>query len=270
MPRLVQYADEMPGIPLQDLWDDIPPVAGKQDLGYPTQKPIALMERIIQLATKDGDSVLDPFCGCGTTIAAAQKLSRQWNGIDITQAAIVVVKKRFKDNFPEAPPLKVIGEPTTLPDAAALAKSEPYQFQWWALGMVGARPIEEKKGADRGIDGRLYFHDQPKGKTKQIVFSVKAGKLHATYVRDLVGVISREKAEIGVLISFDDFTKAMRTEAAESGYYSSPNGKKYRRIQLLTVAQLFEGKIVDYPFENVTYRKGARERPAPLENMHMF
>ena len=193
MPRLVQYADEMPGIPLQDLWDDIPPVAGKQDLGYPTQKPIALLERIIQLTTNAGDAVLDPFCGCGTTIAAAQKLDRQWTGIDITQAAIVVIKKRFKDNFGEGVGLKIIGEPTALPDAEALAKSEPYQFQWWSLGLVGARPVEEKKGADRGIDGRLYFHDEPKGRTKQIVFSVKAGKLHATYVRDLVGVINREK-----------------------------------------------------------------------------
>jgi DNA modification methylase len=269
MPRLVQYADEMPGIPLQDLWDDIPPVAGKQDLGYPTQKPIALLERIIQLTTNVGDSVLDPFCGCGTTIAAAQKLDRQWTGIDITQAAIVVIKKRFKDNFGAGVGLKIVGEPTALPDAEALAKSEPYQFQWWALGLVGARPAEEKKGADRGIDGRLYFHDEPKGRTKQIVFSVKAGKLHANYVRDLVGVVSREKADIGVLISFDEPTKPMRTEAAEAGFYSSPNGKKYRRIQLITVAQLFEGKLVEYPFENVTYRKAEREHKPPSENLEM-
>lgn len=268
MPRLVQYEDEMPGIPLQDLWDDIPPVAGKQDLGYPTQKPIALMERIVALATNRGDTVLDPFCGCGTTIAAAEKLDRQWIGIDITQAAIVVIKKRFKDNFgPEK--LKIIGEPTTLPDAEALAKSEPYQFQWWALGSVGARPTEEKKGADRGIDGRLYFHDEPKGKTKQIIFSVKSGKMHATYVRDLLGVITREKADIGVLLSFDETTKLMRAEAAEAGFYNSPNGKKYRRIQLLTVAQLFDGKTVDYPFENVTYRKGERERGPAQENLEI-
>jgi DNA modification methylase len=270
MPRLIQYADEMPGIPLQDLWDDIPPVAGKQDLGYPTQKPIALLERIINLTTNKDDLVLDPFCGCGTTIAAAQKLDRQWIGIDITQAAIVVIKKRFKDNFSPEVGLRVIGEPTALPDAAALAKSEPYQFQWWALGLVGARPTEEKKGADRGIDGRLYFHDEPKGRTKQIIFSVKAGKLHANYVRDLVGVINREKADVGVLISFEEPTKPMRTEAIEAGYYNSPNGKKYRRIQLLTVSQLFEGRTVDYPFENVTYRKGERERGPVAENLTMF
>ena len=269
MPRLVQYSNEMPGIALQDLWDDIPPVAGKQDLGYPTQKPIALLERIINLTTNKGDAVLDPFCGCGTTIAAAQKLERKWTGIDITQAAIVVIKKRFKDNFGASVGLKIIGEPTALPDAEALAKSEPYQFQWWALGLVGARPAEEKKGADKGIDGKLFFHDEPKGRTKQIIFSVKAGKLHANYVRDLVGVISREKADIGVLISFDEPTKPMRTEAAEAGFYNSPNGKKYRRIQLLTVEQLFEGKIVDYPFENVTYRKGERELAPKAENLEI-
>ena len=270
MPRLVQYADDMPGIPLQDLWDDIPPVAGKQDLGYPTQKPNALLERIVTLTTNKGDVVLDPFCGCGTTIAAAQKLERQWIGIDITQAAIVVIKKRFKDNFGSSVGLRIIGEPTALPDAEALAKSEPYQFQWWALGMVGARPTEQKKGADRGIDGKLYFHDDPKGKTKQVIFSVKAGKLHATYVRDLVGVINREKAEVGVLISFDEPTKPMRAEAAEAGYYESPNGKKYRRIQLLTVAQLFDGKTVDFPYENITFRKGERELPPAEENLEMF
>ena len=267
MPRLMQYSGEMPGIALQDLWDDIPPVAGKQDLGYPTQKPIALLERIISLTTNEGGTVLDPFCGCGTTIAAAQTLQRKWIGIDITQAAIVVIKKRFKDNFGAAGTgLKIIGEPTSLPDAEALAKSEPYQFQWWSLGLVGARPSEEKKGADRGIDGRLYFHDDPKGRTKQIIFSVKAGKMHATHVRDLAGVINREKAEIGVLISFDDYTKPMRTEAAEAGFYNAPNGKKYRRIQLLTVEQLLEGKIVDYPFENVTYKKGERARDPVPEN----
>jgi DNA modification methylase len=267
MPRLVQFADEMPGIALQDVWDDISPVSGKQDLGYPTQKPNELLERVISLTTDTGDSVLDPFCGCGTTIAAAQKLGRQWIGIDITQAAIVVIKRRFKDNFPGDLKLKVIGEPTVLPDAQALAISEPYQFQWWALGLVGARPTEEKKGADRGIDGRLYFHDEPKGKTKQIIFSVKAEKLHATYVRDLIGVINREQSEIGVLISFDEPTKPMRTEAAEAGFYNAPNGKKYRRIQLLTVEQLLEGKTVDYPFENVTYRKAARERGPAAENL---
>jgi DNA modification methylase len=266
MPRLVQFSDEMPGIALQDVWDDIPPVSGKQDLGYPTQKPNDLLERVISLATNAGDCVLDPFCGCGTTIAAAQKLARQWIGIDITQAAIVVIKRRFKDNFSGDLKLRVIGEPTVLPDARALATSEPYQFQWWALGLVGARPTEERKGADRGIDGRLYFHDEPKGKTKQIIFSVKAGKLHATYVRDLIGVINREQSEIGVLISFDEPTKPMRTEAAEAGFYNAPNGKKYRRIQLLTVEQLLEGGTVDYPFENVTYRKAERELGPVAEN----
>jgi DNA modification methylase len=269
MPRLVQYAEEMPGIPLQDVWDDIPPVTGSQDLGYPTQKPIALLERIVG-TSKEGDLVLDPFCGCGTTIAAAQKLKRRWIGIDITQAAVVVIKKRFKEHFGASVPLKVIGEPTSVPDAEALAKSDPYQFQWWSLGLVGARPAIEKRGPDRGIDGRLYFHDEPKGRTKQTIFSVKAGKLRPTFIRDLIGTIDREKAEIGVLISFEEPTKPMRTEAAEAGFYHAPNGKKYRRIQLLTIDQLLGGRTVDYPFENVTYRKAAREREPAPENGALF
>ena len=126
-------------------------------LGYPTQKPVALLERIIQASSNEGDVVLDPFCGCGTTIAAAQKLGRRWIGIDITQLAISLIRYRLGDSFGKDCRFEVIGEPTSLPDAAALAEEDPYQFQWWALGLVKARPVDEKKGADRGIDGRRYF-----------------------------------------------------------------------------------------------------------------
>jgi hypothetical protein len=142
---------------------------------------------------------------CGTTIAAAQKLNRQWIGIDITHLAITLIRGRLTDTFSGAAKYEVIGEPVSLPDAAKLAADDPYQFQWWALGLVGARPVEQKKGADKGIDGRIYFHVGD-GKTRQIIFSVKAGKLHATHVRDLVGVLDREKAEMGVLISLDEAT----------------------------------------------------------------
>ncbi|MGB2604976.1 MAG: site-specific DNA-methyltransferase, partial [Candidatus Sulfotelmatobacter sp.] len=133
----------------------------QERLGYQTQKPEGIMERIIRAGSDEGDTVLDSFCGCGTTIAVAQRLKRKWVGIDITQAAIVVIKERLKSRFDEKVEYDVIGEPTTVPDAEALAKQDPYQFQWWALGLVGARPTEGKKGADKGIDGRLYFHDEP-------------------------------------------------------------------------------------------------------------
>lgn len=245
IPRFKRYLDEQKGIPVGDFWGDIPIAAGAERLGYPTQKPEALLERIIAASSREGDVVLDPFCGCGTTIAAAQRLKRSWIGIDITHLAISLIKARLTDTYGATAKYQVIGEPTAVEDAKALADSDPYQFQWWALGLVGARGTEQKKGADKGIDGRLYFHVGD-SKTRQIVLSVKAGKLHANYVRDLRGVVEREKAEIGVLLSFDAPTKPMRAEAASAGFYESPWGT-HPRIQLLTVAELLEGKGIDYP-----------------------
>ena len=163
--RLKRYLDENKGAVLQCLWDDIPPINSQaaERLGYPTQKPLALLERIINASSKPGDLVLDPFCGCGTAIAAAQKLDRRWIGIDITHLAVTLMKHRLWNAFGKDTPFQVLGEPVSIPDAQALAASDPYQFQWWALGLVGARPVEKKKGADKGIDGRLYFHDDASG-----------------------------------------------------------------------------------------------------------
>ena len=267
VPRYKRYLDEMPGVPLQDLWTDIRPIGSQaaERLGYPTQKPVALLERIIQASSNEGDTVLDPFCGCGTTIAAAQKLDRRWIGIDITQLAISLIRYRLGDSFGEDCRFKVIGEPTSLPDATALAKQDPYQFQWWALGLVRARPADEKKGADRGIDGRRYFHDEKGGKTKQIIFSVKAGHVTVSQVRDLVGVISREKAQIGAFLSLEPPTSPMRREAASAGFYESPWGK-HPRIQLLTIEDLLGGKSIDYPqATDVTFKKAQRVRSDPSE-----
>lgn len=246
-PYIKLYLDEMPGLPIQDTWTDIDPInmMAAERLGYPTQKPEALLERIIAASSNPGDVVLDPFCGCGTTIAAAQKLGRKWIGIDVTHLAISLIKNRLIDSYGADAKYTVIGEPTTVEDAKALADSDPYQFQWWALGLVGARGTEQKKGADKGIDGRLYFHTGD-NKTRQIIISVKAGKLHANYVRDLAGVIAREKAEIGVLLSFDAPTGPMRAEAASAGFYESPWGK-HARLQLLRVADLLAGKGIDRP-----------------------
>jgi site-specific DNA-methyltransferase (adenine-specific) len=223
--------------------------AAHERLGYPTQKPQALLERIIRASSNEGDVVLDPFCGCGTTIDAAQKLGRQWIGIDITHLAINLIKTRLRDSYGEdiAKTYTVTGEPTTVADAEELAHSDPYQFQWWALGLVGARPVEQKKGADKGIDGRIYFHDEGQGKdTKQIIISVKAGALHPTYVRELRGVLEREQAQIAVLLSLEDPTKPMRKEAASGGFYASHWGQ-HPRIQLLTVGELLAGKRIDCP-----------------------
>lgn len=277
VPQYKRYLDEMPGVPLQNLWTDLPLLnnRSKEALGFPTQKPESLLERIIRSSSNEGDVVLDPFCGCGTAIAAAQTLKREWIGIDITHLAIGLIKSRLRDAFgPEiVSTYRVVGEPTTVEDAGELAHSDPYQFQWWSLGLVGARPHTEKKGADKGIDGRLYFHDEATGgKTKQVILSVKAGKLHANHVRDLVGVINREGAQIGVLISLDEPTKPMRAEAASAGFYESQWGK-HPRIQLLTVAELMNGKGIDYPAPrqtNVTLKKAPRASKKDGENKTLF
>ena len=224
-------------------------------LKFPTQKPQALLERIITASSREGAVILDPFCGCGTTIVAAQALGRQWIGIDVTNLAITLLRHRLRDTYGDdiEQTYQVIGEPVSVPDAEALAASDPYQFQWWALGLVGARPAEGKKGADHGIDGRIYFHDGDTAKTKQIFISVKAGKLHAPYVRDLRGVVEREQAALGVLLTFNAPTKAMRTEAASAGFYASPWGQ-HPRVQILTVGELLAGKKLDAPPPRQTSR----------------
>jgi len=263
-----RYLDEMPGRPVTDIWNDIEHLHGsqKESLGYPTQKPEALLDRIIKTGSNRGDTILDPFCGCGTAIAVAQRLNRNWIGIDVTHLAVALMKHRLKDMFGNKVKYHVIGEPVSLPDAKTLAENDPYQFQWWALGLVGARPVEQKKGADKGIDGRLYFHDEAenkKTKTKQIIFSVKAGQTSPGHVRDLRGVIEREKAEIGVFICMQRATKPMRAEAASAGFYKSPWGTKYATMQILTVEELLSGKTVDYPHSegvNVTFNKAPKAK----------
>jgi DNA modification methylase len=273
VPAYKRYLDEMPGVQVQDIWTDIGPIGAQaqERLGYPTQKPEALLERIIRSSSNEGDVVLDPFCGCGTTVQVAQHLNRRWIGIDITHLAIGLIKKRLSDAF--GPEIRstydVIGEPTDYAGAAALAAENKYQFQWWALGQVGARPAEQKKGADRGIDGRLYFHDDTSGQSKQIIFSVKAGGVTVSQVRDLIGVLDREKAQIGVFICFEEPTKPMLREAAEAGLYRSTDGTSYPRMQILTVEQILKGKQPEYPLHrrDATFKKAPRSRPDAAKNL---
>lgn len=261
---LIEYLKDAEGAVVQDIWTDIvmAPTTDER-LGYQTQKPQALLERIIGATTDPGDVVFDPFCGCGTTVAAAEALGRRWIGIDITHLAIGAIKKRMADSFSLVADEHyiVIGEPTTLAGARELAATEPYQFQWWALDRVGARHTERKKGPDRGIDGRLFFHDEPTGgKTKQIIFSVKGGEnAQVSHVRDLVGVLDREKAQIGILITLNDPTSAMKKEAASAGFYKSPgDDKNYARVQLITVEDILAERGPKYPLQgvtNVTFKK---------------
>ena len=277
-PRYKRYLDEMPGVALQDVWTDIKPIGARaaERLGYPTQKPEALLARIIETSSNDGDVVLDPFCGCGTTIAAAQaqQFKRQWIGIDITHLAIGLIKHRLRDTYGDAitDTYTVIGEPVSESGAATLAVDDPYQFQWWALGLIGARPTEGKKGPDKGIDGRIYFHDCNGGKTKQIIISVKAGKLHAPYVRDLRGVVEREQAAMGVLLTLHEPTPKMRTEAASAGLYKSPWGQ-YPRLQIVTVGELLAGGRLDAPSmgqTSVTFKRAPKARASETQQPGIF
>jgi len=256
------------GVRQDDVWEigRVPPI--KQL--FPTEKPESLLERIITASSNKGDTILDPFCGCGTTIVVAQRLKRRWIGIDITHLAITLIKHRLADAWAHyqapgsKPQYRVVGEPKDISGARTLAEEDPYQFQWWALGLVGARPVEQKKGADKGIDGRLYFQDEAdsaKAKTKQIIISVKSGHVSVSALRDLRGVVEREKAQIGVLISMEKPTKPMRSEAASGGFYKSPWGTNHAVLQILTIEELLNGKQIDYPHSegvNVTFKKSPK------------
>ncbi|MCC7349060.1 MAG: restriction endonuclease [Phycisphaerales bacterium] len=256
-PYLVRYLDEQKGAAMPALWDDIPPInsQAQERLGYPTQKPEALLERIINASSNEGDVVLDPFCGCGTAVAVAQKLNRRWIGIDVTHLAINLIKHRLWDAFKvtdapvEGGPVgyKVVGEPTDLKGAEQLAGEDRFQFQSWALGLVKARTASsDRKGADKGVDGRLFFHDDPDNvaATKQVILQVKSGKVSARDVRDLKGVLDREKAGgavIGVLMTLEEPTAPMRAEAAGAGIYDSPWGTSHAKVQILTIEGLLNG-----------------------------
>lgn len=243
MPRLKQYLDDMPGILLQDIWDDIAPIGSQaqERLGYPTQKPLALLERIIQASSNEGDVVLDPFCGCGTAVHAAQKLGRNWIGIDITHLAISLIEKRMKDAFPGIV-FEVQGTPKDFDSARDLAFRDKYQFQWWACTLVNAQPFQgKKKGADTGVDGLIYFQDEAKD-VKKIIVSVKGGE-HVTraMVADLKNSVEREKAQMGFFVTLTPPTQPMITEATSAGYYESPWYGAFPKIQILTIEGLLSG-----------------------------
>jgi adenine specific DNA methylase Mod len=245
VPQLKRYLDKMPGQPLSDDWDDIEHLHGSSAelLGYPTQKPLALLERIIKTSSELGDTVLDPFCGCGTAVHAAQKLGRQWIGIDITHLAISLIEKRLNDAFP-AIEFEVHGTPKDYEGARDLAERDKYQFQWWACSLVNAQPYGgKKKGADAGVDGLIFFQDDT-SLPKKIIVSVKGGEnVGITMVKDLIATCMRQKAEIGLFLTLNGPTKPMIAEAAAAGWYTSPaTGAKFPKIQILTIEDLLEGK----------------------------
>ena len=259
-----------PGRMPTNLWADIGNVSpqARERLGYPTQKPEALLERIINASSNEGDVVLDPFCGCGTAVAAAERLNRRWIGIDITHLAISLIRHRLHDTFgSDLRPYDVIGEPEDVGSAEALARQDRYQFEWWALGLVDARPARDKrKGADSGIDGYINFFDDNSGKPKRIVVQVKSGHVNRGQIATLKGDMDREKAELGLFVTLEEPTRPMLQEAVAAGFYEPEHypGQQYPRLQILTIDELLAGKPAEYPRMGLqtTFRQAPRRRRA--------
>jgi len=266
---LKRFLREQKGSIITNVWTDINPLhsSDAERLGYPTQKPEELLERIISASSDPGDLVLDPFCGCGTTIAAAQKLGRRWIGIDITHLSIALMKYRINEMFPGVE-FEIKGEPVSTRGAYDLAKRDRFQFEWWALSLVKARPSggkkgskRGKKGADKGIDGVIAFIDDQTGNTKRIIVQVKSGNVSSRDIRDLVGTVQREKAVMGVFITLEEPSRPMIREAAEAGFYHSPGwGRDYPVIQILTIKELLDGAEIDRPPTSITFKQAQRAK----------
>ena len=266
------YLDESRGVPVQTIWHDISALVGsnQERLGYPTQKPLALLERIIAASSNEGDVVLDPFCGCGTAVHAAQKLGRQWIGIDVTHLAISLIEKRMRAAFPGIA-FTVEGTPRDLASAEDLAARDKYQFQWWAVSMVDAMPFGgKKKGADGGIDGIIYFKPDGK-KTEKAIVSVKGGdNVGVQMIRDLHSTMEREKAPIGVFVTKALPSGPMEREAAAVGrFHAEATGRSYPRLQIITLAELFAGKKPDIPYVDPTaaFKRAGREDTGRQEKL---
>ena len=259
-----RYLDELAGETVDTLWDDIAPInsQAQERLGYPTQKPVALLERVVNSSSNPGDVVLDPFCGCGTTIHAAQKLDRKWIGIDVTHLAISLIEKRLKDAFPDIA-YTVHGTPKDIGGAEALATADKYQFQWWAVSLVDAVPFGgKKKGSDGGVDGHIYF--KPDGKTtEKAIVSVKGGSnVGVGMIKDLIATVDKEKAKVGIFITLAQPTKNMITEAVSAGYYEPPAHGKVPKIQILTIADLFAQQKPHLPWIAPSSKRAKREQGA--------
>jgi site-specific DNA-methyltransferase (adenine-specific) len=243
------YLKEQEGPKAPDVWVDIPPLQSSsvERLGYPTQKPLPLLERLIRASSRSGDLVLDPFCGCGTAVHAAQKLGRNWIGIDITHLSIHLIERRMHAAFPDLQ-FGIHGEPEDLASARDLAERDKYEFQFWACSLVGAQPYKGgHKGADSGIDGILYFQDD-KQQAKKIMVSVKGGEhVTRTQIADLKNTVEREGAEMGFFITLVEPTEPMNKEAISAGFYQSKIMGDFPKIQILTIEDLLGGAQPRYP-----------------------
>jgi len=262
--QLRRFLDEMPGALIGSIWDDIGPISAQaqERLGYPTQKPVALLERILNASSNPGDVVLDPFCGCGTTVHAAQKLGRQWMGIDVTHLAIGLIEKRLKDAFPGVT-YKLHGVPADIAGARQMfADDDPTkkEFEKWAVSLIGAQPWRAgKKGADGGIDGILPF-----GTTEKAIVSVKGGKsVQRNQIDQLRAVVDREKAQIGVFLTLEEPTKPMIAEAAGAGHHvGKDDSRPVPKIQIVRIedAMRLRERAVDLPLRRAdVFKRAAKE-----------
>ncbi|MBF8267765.1 MAG: methylase, partial [Dehalococcoidia bacterium] len=224
-------------------------------------------ERIINASSNEGDIVLDPFCGCGTAVVAAQKLNRRWIGIDVTILAVNEMKDWLQEAFPELKgKYRVVGEPTTLTEARSMVPPDAsletrYQFQYWALGLVGARPASDsrKKGADAGVDGYFSLVHGSDGKKEtyiQVIVQVKSGHVGANLIRDLAGTVGDDK--LGIFITLEEPTEPMKAAALAAGLYHNPlMNTHHPRIQIMTIAELLEGKSPNLPPHRPGWERGA-------------
>ena len=276
-PGLKRYAAADTGNPPQDLllepsgFTNYNKQRGEH-LGFQTQKPRALVEKFILASCPPDGLVLDPFCGCGTAIDAAHALGRRWAGIDITHLSVALMKYRLRDRYDLRPgrDYQVIGEPTTLQGARQLASEDRYQFQWWALSLVGAKPLgapsgsrRGKRGADRGIDGVIHFLGDG-GKAQRALIQVKSGGVNSGDIRDLRGTLEREQAALAAFLTLEAPSKPMETEALAAGFYETEAWGDFPRLQLLTVEELLGGdRELEMPREYGTFRRAPRaERSA--------
>jgi site-specific DNA-methyltransferase (adenine-specific) len=261
VPALKRYLDEQEGTPVGDVWVDIPPIGAQahERMGYPTQKPLALLERIIGASSDEGDLILDPFCGCGTAVVAAERLGRRWIGIDITFIAVDLMISRLAKDFQlkRGKHYKIVGDPKDAYSARKLFEQSPKEFETWAVGLAAGIPQPEKSG-DKGVDGMVYFQDLD-GKLQWAVIQVKGGHLVPAMIRDFAHVIERDKAAMGFFICLETPTKGMYQAAEETGFFTAPSGKrKIPKLQIRTVKEILnEGKEFDLP-KGYSLKSGSR------------
>jgi DNA modification methylase len=271
VPRQKYYLDEGKGVELQALWADIDAINSQaaERLGYPTQKPLVLLGRILTASSNLGDVVLDPFCGCGTTVDAAEKLARRWIGIDITTLAVDLIDARLRHTYGESitNTFEILGIPRDMEGAEALFQRSPFEFERWCVMMIDGQPNEKQVG-DRGIDGVIRFPIDARGTSAKCLVSVKGGAINPGYLRDLVGVVETERASMGVFVCLREPTRGIIEAANHSGFYTHPaNGSRYPRVQIVSVQDILDGKRPNMPQTMLPYFQAERRHGKTVEKL---